>query len=144
MPLASFGLTLLLAGFTGHAIAQTPPGGLEGTAWSAVELAGTQLPLQSPAGDREPHLVFAAARVSGSDGCNRFTGPYAVKKDRVTIGQLAATRMFCPQSDEMARRFQAALKGTSRWKIVAGRLEFYGATGKPLAVFERIYNYRVR
>lgn len=30
----------------------------------------------------------------------------------------------------------AALKGTSHWSIVKDRLEFYGATGKPLAVFE--------
>jgi para-nitrobenzyl esterase len=29
------------------------------------------------------------------------------------------------------------LTGTSRWSIVKGRLEFYGATGKPLAVFEQ-------
>ena len=45
--------------------------------------------------------------------------------------------MACPEIDEIASRFQEALKGTSHWSIVKERLEFYGATGKPLAVFER-------
>jgi heat shock protein HslJ len=143
MGLTSIGLTVLLAGFTGHAVApttappQTSPGNLEGTAWRAVELAGTRVPAQSPA-DREPHLVFGAAgRVSGADGCNRLTGPYTVKENGITFGQLAGTQMACPKSEEITRRFLGALKGTSHWSIVAGRLEFYGASGKPLAVFER-------
>ena len=45
--------------------------------------------------------------------------------------------MACPKTDEIANRFHAALKGTSHWSIVKERLEFYGATDKPLAVFER-------
>ena len=45
--------------------------------------------------------------------------------------------MACPKTDEIAERFRDALKGTSHWRIVNERLEFYGATGKPLAVFER-------
>ena len=37
----------------------------------------------------------------------------------------------------LEQRFHAALKGTSHWSIVKDRLELYGATGKPLAVFEK-------
>ena len=48
---------------------------------------------------------------------------------------MIATRMACPGTDEVARRFAAALEGTSGWRIAGGRLEFYGATGKPLAIF---------
>ena len=68
--------------------------------------------------------------------CNQITGPYTVKGNGITFGQLAGTQMFCEKSEEIARRFQAALKGTSHWKLAAGRLEFYGATGKPLAIFK--------
>ena len=44
--------------------------------------------------------------------------------------------MACTGTAEIERRFQEALKGTSRWRIASNRLELYG-TGKPLAVFER-------
>jgi heat shock protein HslJ len=110
---------------------------LAGTAWRAVELAGQAVPAQ-PSPQREPHLAFGTdGRVSGADGCNRLTGPYAVTGEAVTFGNLAGTMMACPGTDEIARRFRAALKGTSHWRIEDGRLKFYGATGQPLAVFER-------
>ena len=112
--------------------------GLEGSAWNAVEVYGTPVAMDANAPDRAPHLVFGKeGRVSGADGCNRLTGPYTVKANGLTFGQLAGTRMACPDNDDLAKRFQAALKGTSHWSIVSGRLEIYGATGKPLAVFER-------
>ena len=121
--------------------AQSSPPGLEGTAWNAVELAGTVLPAEAIAtADRRPHLVFGAGgRLSGADGCNRLTGPYdtAVQPNGITFGNLAGTRMACPNTDDIAKRFHDALAGTSHWSIVRERLEFYGATGKPLAVFER-------
>jgi heat shock protein HslJ len=111
---------------------------LEGTAWNAVELYGTAVPADLAPADRRPHLVFGAGgRLSGADGCNRLTGPYTVKGNGITFGAIAGTRMACPKTDELANRFNAALKGTSHWSIVKDRLEFYGATGKPLAVFEK-------
>ena len=116
--------------------AQAGADALEGTAWRAVELAGA--PVEAPSDGREPHLVFeAAGRLAGADGCNRLTGSYSVKGEAITFGQLASTQMACPGTEETVRRFRGALKGTSHWRITAGRLEFYGATGKALAVFER-------
>jgi copper homeostasis protein (lipoprotein) len=89
---------------------------------------------------RGPHLVFdVGGLVSGADGCNRISGSYMVNGSSLTFGPFAGTQMFCQNTDALARRFQQALKGTSRWNIVAGRLELYGTTGKPLAVFERVY-----
>lgn len=123
---------------TGAAEAQLGPDTLSDTAWNAVELYGTAVPADVAPADRRPHLVFGAAgRLSGADGCNRLTGSYMVKANGITFGQLAGTQMACPNTDEIAGRFRAALKGTSHWSLVNQRLEFYGATGKPLAVFER-------
>ena len=48
---------------------------------------------------------------------------------------MIATRMACPGAEEVERRFAAALAGTTGWRIAGGRLEFYGATGTPLAIF---------
>jgi heat shock protein HslJ len=59
-----------------------------------------------------------------------------VKDNGVTFGRIAATQMLCARSEETVRLFRGALTGTSHWSLVAGRLELYGATGRPLAVFE--------
>lgn len=120
--------------------AATPPGPdtLSDTAWNAIELYGAAVPKDVAPADRRPHLVFAAGgRLSGADGCNRLTGSYTAKANGLTFGQLAGTQMACPNTDAIAGRFRAALQGTSHWSLVNQRLEFYGATGKPLAVFER-------
>jgi heat shock protein HslJ len=127
-------VTLALGG------AQTPPASqnpLEGE-WLAIELAGTAVAPDIAPHDRQPQLVFTAdGRVAGADGCNRVTGPYTVKANGLTFGQIAGTLMACLKTDEISKRFRAALKGTSHWAIVNDRLELYGATGKPLAVFVR-------
>jgi putative lipoprotein len=109
---------------------------LEGTYWKALALAGTVVSAL-PSG-REVHLVLqSGGRLSGSDGCNRIMGVYTLKGDAITFGQLAGTQMACADSADVEQRFRAALKGTSHWRIVGSRLELVGATGKPLAVFER-------
>jgi heat shock protein HslJ len=36
-------------------------------------------------------------RVYGDSGCNRFTGSYTIKGDRIKIGPLASTLKACPQ-----------------------------------------------
>ena len=109
---------------------------LEATYWKAVAIAGAAVP--SLPASREVHLVFQpGGRFSGSDGCNRITGSYTLKGTGVTFGQIAGTQMACPDTADVAARLHSALKGTSHWRIVGSRLELFGATGKPLAVFER-------
>jgi heat shock protein HslJ len=119
-------------------VVQRPSENLPGTAWNAVDVNGTAVPADPGGQDRRPHLVFGEdGRLSGADGCNRLAGPYSVRADEVSFGQLVATRMACPATDDLARRFQEALNDVSRWRIVQGRLELSGANGKPLIVFER-------
>ena len=129
MILAALALALpSLAGQAGDAPA------LIGPTWVAVELAGVPVPTEPAA--RRPTLEFVAnRRVAGRDGCNRFSGPYSRDGERLAFGPLAVTRMACPGAEEVTRRFDGALKGTSRFRIAEGRLELYGATGKPLAIF---------
>jgi heat shock protein HslJ len=123
--------------FAGAQTPTAPPASLEGE-WNAIELSGTAVAPNVAPHDRLPHLVFTAdGRVAGADGCNRVTGPYTVKDNGLTFGEIAGTMMACVKTDEISKRFRAALKGTSQWRIVNDRLELYGATGKPLAVFVR-------
>src|SRR5215471_2652883 len=111
-----------------------PPPTLKGTAWTAVETYGTP----APAGPdkKEAYLFFDnAGRVSGSDSCNRLTGPYTLKGNGLSFGKMAVTTMAC--ITDVPDRFLAAPKGTSHYDIIDGKLQLYGATGKPLAVFTR-------
>ena len=127
--------TVWLCVLTTVASAQT----LENTAWNAVEVAGASATSKAIAAGRELHLVFSPnRRLAGADGCNRLTGSYTLKGEAITFGPFAATQMACvTATDELARKFRSALAGTSRWSILNGRLQFFGATGKPLVVFER-------
>ena len=111
---------------------------LVGATWNAVALAGTPVP--AVAANRQPNLVFeAGGRFSGSDCCNRISGVYNVKGNGITFSQVASTRMACLDTADLERRFQSALKGASHWSMAGNgnQLELLGATGKPLAVFER-------
>lgn len=41
-------------------------------------------------------LALAPGQISGSTGCNRFSGPARVEHGRLISGPLASTRMMCP------------------------------------------------
>ena len=96
--------------------------------------AGDVAMTRSPVGDWRTHtngvkqtITFAKdGSVFGDSGCNRFTGSYKVKGDRITIGPLASTMMACPEPQMSAEmtfltRLQAAVS--------------YHATSKVLKVF---------
>ena len=68
-----------------------PAADLTGTRWTFVSIGGTPV-----AADRPTDLAFEGERMSGSAGCNRFGGSYAVEDGVLTAGQLAATLMACP------------------------------------------------
>jgi heat shock protein HslJ len=107
---------------------------LEGTYWKALELAGRPTPTQDP--KREAHLLFhPAGRMSGSDGCNRITGTYALKGDGVAFGEMTGTQTACLDTGDIDRAFRDALKSATRLTVVGDRLELSDATGKRVAVF---------
>lgn len=68
-----------------------PPARLAGTSWSFVSIGGVPV-----APDRPTSLRFEGERLSGSAGCNRFFGSYAIEGDSLTAGPLGATKMACP------------------------------------------------
>jgi len=70
---------------------------ISGTHWRLTELAGKAIPAPSDS-RREIFILLdnATSRVSGSGGCNRIMGSYALgEMDRITFSQMAATRMAC-------------------------------------------------
>jgi heat shock protein HslJ/quercetin dioxygenase-like cupin family protein len=128
----AFAASALLLTLAGQAA--DPPSLFDAT-WVAVELTGTPVPL-TPA-ERQPSLTFVAGgRVSGTDGCNRIQATYTVTGDRIAFGPIAATRMACPGMESLVGRFEAALTGAQRWRLVSGRLQLFGQGDAMLAAFE--------
>ncbi|MGH9257594.1 MAG: META domain-containing protein [Vicinamibacterales bacterium] len=108
---------------------------LETTYWRAMQLGGKPVPAADAS--REAHLVFEpGGRVAGSDGCNRVAGSYELNGDAITFGQMAPTRMACPDTSETERAFHDVLTRASRWRILGDRLELFDAAGTRLARFE--------
>lgn len=76
---------------TGCGGAIMPPDTLAGSSWTFVSIGGAPV-----AAGRPTALQFDGARLSGSAGCNRFSGSYSADGRTLTAGPLMATKMACP------------------------------------------------
>lgn len=99
---------------------------LDGTAWVLSSLAGID-----PVPDVTPTAKFDAGRLSGSDGCNRFSMPYTTSGSAIEIGQSGiSTQMACPE-DTMAyaAAFTAALRKARSFRMSDETLVLRDASG---------------
>ncbi len=104
-----------------------PPTELAGTSWTFVSIGGVPV-----AGERPTSLQFEGERLSGSAGCNRFSGSYKVEAGTLTVGPLMATKMACPGAG-MAQEsaFFALMRGPVTLAFPSdGTLEITGADGQ--------------
>lgn len=115
-------------------MANAPP--LEGTHWRLSDLPGKVL-----SEGLAPTLQFDGIRASGSDGCNRFTGPYTRSGTEIRFGlELASTRMACPghlqtRADAFSRVLVDARRYLIQTAATGDRLELLGADGAVIASF---------
>jgi len=111
-------ITLTFAAIPPAALAATPAN-LDGTAWVLD-------------GNDAVSLQFGQGRVSGSDGCNRFNGPYVSRGTSLKVGPpLAATQMACPPPVmRQAAQFKQALASTRFFRHDGAQLRLLGADGR--------------
>ncbi|NTV37583.1 MAG: META domain-containing protein, partial [Anaerolineales bacterium] len=85
----------------------------------------------------EVTLNFGAdGQVSGSAGCNRYTGPYQSEGGNLKVGELATSRMMCPSPEgvmEQETRYLAALQNAATYSIWRDTSPYSTPTGAPLA-----------
>lgn len=129
--LASLAASCLLAACTAMSPAPEQPA-LNGTAWVLSALPG-----QSLVAEVAPTLRFEGGRVSGTDGCNRYTAPYAAAGSTLEVGSKgASTQMACPPPVmTQATAFMSALTQARSYRIAAGKLELLAADNSVLATF---------
>lgn len=71
-------------------------------------------------------------KVSGHDGCNQFTGNVSLgDNQRIEFGELATTRMACPQMGD-AQRVTNMMETAYRYLIDHDRLVFFGPDSRVL------------
>jgi len=79
---------------------------LTGQEWSLVSISGAPVP-----GSGITATFGEDGTVTGSGGCNRYTGPYTVDGESLTVGPLASTRMSCGDvADDLERTYLEALE----------------------------------
>jgi heat shock protein HslJ len=100
---------------------------LEGIEWRALTIAG--LP---PSAKHVPTLTIAGSTITGSGGCNRFSGGAQVEDGRLIVNGLAMTAMACLDDVANEREMQFVRILSSRPPIGAreGRLVLAGEGGE--------------
>ena len=84
-----------------------PPETLGGAVWTIVAI--NQLPVLA---EPKTEVRFADGRISGTAGCNRFSGNYRHSKNMLAFNDVTATEMMCEEK-QMAQEtaFLALLSG---------------------------------
>ena len=110
------------------------PDTLAGSSWTFVSIGGVAV-----AQDRPTSLQFDGARLSGSAGCNRFSGSYKAADGTLTAGPLMATEMACPGAGMMqeAAFFKLMAAPVSLTFADDGTLVLTGSEGRT-AVLKRV------
>ncbi len=111
-----------------------PPESLNDTVWKMIMM--DQLPVVEAV---QTELRFTDGRLSGTAGCNRITGSYSLNGNDFTFGELATTKMMCPEKQMVQEtRFLSLLKGkvTKRY-TVEGNLILTNESGQR-ATFEQL------
>lgn len=105
---------------------------LDGSAWVLASLPGRSL-----VPDATPTARFEAGRVSGTDGCNRYSLPFTAQGAKIEIGPLGpSTMMACPENTmAQANTFTTALLTARSFRRGAGTLELLDAKGTVVVTF---------
>jgi uncharacterized lipoprotein YbaY len=125
--------------------AAVEPEAVAETSTEAVDLAGTEWVAATVDGDPvaanvSPTMSFDAdGRVTGSAGCNRYFGAYAIDGGSITFGHLAATQMMCPPEQmQLEQRYLATLAGVATFERGVGRLVLYSSDGGETMVLNEV------
>jgi heat shock protein HslJ len=105
------------------------PATVEGVPWVLASGAGFE------AGGAAPTATFADGRVTGTTGCNRYSGTYTLDGGRLAIEPGPTTRKACaPPADAVEQAYLAALGRVSGWRVDDGDLVLL-ADGAPALRF---------
>lgn len=111
-------------------------GTLTGVTWALTSYTADGTQTAVPADVIADATFGEDGSLSGSGGCNRFTGSYTQDGAKLTIGPVASTQMFCegPGSD-VESAYLPSLSETSTFTASAEKLTLYDAAGTAILEF---------
>jgi putative lipoprotein len=96
---------------------------LPGTSWIVTSIN------RVPTTDSKPTIEFSDdGKVSGTTGCNQYTGSYTVDGDRIDFSPFASTMMACTDLALSTQEsiFLETVQGATFWAIDGGNLSLTG------------------
>lgn len=77
-------------------------------------------------------------RVNGNDGCNTYGADVEIMADKtLNIGPVMATKMYCPDVQELAKKYMTQLANVKTYKLRGSKLSLKNANGKTILVAKR-------
>ena len=107
--------------------------------WRLTELLGE--PVTTPEGAKEAHIILKKedSRVTGTSGCNTFSGSYTLKPfNRITFSRSISTMMMCPNMETETKLYKV-LETADSYTIKDDVLVLIRGRMAPLARFEAVY-----
>ncbi len=123
------------AGATGAAGATAPS--LTGTSWELAQYAAEgETTLSAVPDDVRATADFTDDQISGSGGCNSFSGTYMTDGDTIEIGPLATTQMACvPAVTAVESGYLARLGAARTFAITDGTLALSDESGQVVLAY---------
>jgi heat shock protein HslJ len=125
---------IILAGCASPGSQQGGGGDLTGKMWVLTEFLG-----KPPVAGTGISAQFSAdGKVSGSAGCNRYSGTYTISANSITFSSpLATTMMMCDESVmEQESAYLKALAEAKTYAVKGDQLTLTGANNTNLAVYK--------
>ncbi len=130
-----FGLSIAIIALSACSASQQGSGGdLTGSVWSLTELAGK--PLVSGSGITAQ--FSSDGKVSGSTGCNRYSGSYTASGNSIAFpSPLATTMMMCDAPVmEQETAYLNALSQAKTYSVKSDQLTLFDDSGSILGVYQ--------
>lgn len=112
----------------------------EGTTWSLAFMVDGE-EVQPVLDGTEVTAQFADGQVSGSAGCNNYSGSATIDGDSLTFGPLMSTQMFCADPEGVSDQesaYLATLASVASYQQLDDVLILFDEDGNPLLVFSMV------
>ena len=118
-----------------------PQNPLNGTAWQVTGYYNGRGAVASPIVGTTITSRFDGQQITGSGGCNNYSGSYSVSGTNITIGMLSTNQMLCseiPGTMEQESEFLTALQSSTTFRFDGNRLELRRWDGTITVMYSRL------
>ena len=120
-----FLMTILLTACAGT----SPTLSLSDTTWKLLSYGATDNPTPALADVAATISFNADGNLKGNVGCNRFAGSYKTSENKIELGPLMATAMYCENTMDQETAVLTLLNGTLTFENDGNTLSIFSEDG---------------